>query len=676
MFSYGYLPELVETKIVEVPIKKGKNAGKMRKQKQPVYKLVEFGKEDLDEMLAQVEDEDVVLSAFNITMERSFWEFVGHKRLGWPSLEKYGIAKWEDTAAIAKANSMPNKLKDVAGELGIENQKDDAGHKAMMRISKPIAVSYANPYGRDLSPEKWTTVIEYCKQDVRTEEECASAMYPLESIGPNERRVWEIDQDMNHRGVRFDQEALKGAMRLIEESEDRLNDRARELSGDEELELSKRERVKDWIRGEGLAVDSLAKEFVEVLVKQDHGDDRINEMIMLYSEFNKTSVKKVYRADLMTRADGRARYTCQYYGASTGRWAGRGIQLQNLAKGSLLGDILDNYPKDVEPDYNAIAEDFCQAVMTGDYDYCNLMYGNPLELVSSSLRSLIQADPGKILLFTDYSSIEARVLAWIAGEKRMLEIFEAGLCVYKDMAGSVYKDKDPIADPQTMGKKDYRRHVGKAAILGLGYQMGAPKFHSELKKQGIDLDFEFVEGIVQTYRGVNMNIKNFWYNIERAAVAAVAEPGSVQSYRGVHFSKRTKLNQALLCKLPSGRMLVYPNAKLVDGRFDKKQVSYRGVDSLSGKKVFSWITTYGGKLTENIVQAVSRDIMAEALIRLEDEGPSTMDLLFTVHDEVVAQDDVDAADFKEMERLMCIRPEWAKTCPIAAEGDTGLRYRK
>lgn len=633
--------------------------------KVPIYETVEFGREDLDHLLEEVVKDDVIVSAFSISFERPIWEHVCHRRMGWPSLEKFGIKKWKDTMAIAKAHTLPGSLGDCAEALGLTEQKDKLGNKEMLQISKPKKPSKKDPHDRVWDPEKWRRVVDYCAQDVIVEQAIGEKLLPLDKIGPQEQAIWELDQEMNHDGIPIDRDTVVPALDVLSEAENRLNKKLQELTGREDITLSKRDPLIEWLSENGLNTNTVAKEFVEAYKDDPDLPEIVQEVLNVKYEGSKSGVKKIPRMEDMTRFDGRARYANQYYGASTGRWAGRGIQFQNLIKGKAANI------QDVD---KALACDLlAKAIRTGDYDVVDLLFGDPLEALSTVIRSLVYA-PGdnEKLIFSDYSAIEARGAAWVAGEQRMLELFATDQCVYKDMTGAIYG----IPNPQSMPKSDPRRQIGKQAVLGLGYGMGGLKFEESCQKAGIEIDLDFAEEVRRTYRETNAEIVQSWWDLDNAAVAAVKNPGVEYEARRCCFWKKPGDGSALFCQLPSGRRLIYFAAKIKQEKTPwgkmRDLVFYKGIDSQAASKKWGWNRMYGGKWMENVVQAVSRDIMVHAMLRLKELGHK---ILFTVHDEIVLLVD-QSVQCSTIEEIMCETPAWADGFPVAAEAEEGKRYRK
>jgi len=329
-----------------------------------------------------------------------------------------------------------------------------------------------------------------------------------------------------------------------------------------------------------------------------------------------------------------------YHGASTGRWSGKGVQFQNVPRGNLK-------PREVK--------DAIESIRDGTV---NLFYRDVPGVLSSCLRGMVQASPGKKLIVCDFAGIEARVLAWVAKERHLLETFRAGEDVYVKLASKIYNI------PQEDVSKD-QRFIGKTATLGLGYQMGPKRFVATVAKFGREITDKFGEDVVQTFRESNPNVTELWYKLDRAVRKVINKKDEVEH---INMLRIYRDGRYLNIDLPSGRKLSYYNPKLVlrENRFN---ISYMGVNSVTRK--WERLTSYGGKFCENVVQAIARDLLVSAMFRLEAAGYET---IFHVHDEVVIE--ADHGSIEEVNEIMCRVPKWAMYCPIDGEGYESERYRK
>lgn len=365
----------------------------------------------------------------------------------------------------------------------------------------------------------------------------------------------------------------------------------------------------------------------------------VSRALELKQSLSRTSIKK-YQAFLdKTSDDGRLRGSMLYHGATTGRWASTGNNLQNISRPAI---------KHV---------DSCiELLKLRDYEALELVFDDATEALVSCTRAMIKAPAGKVLYVADYASIEARVLAWLAGQNDTLEVFRGHGKIYEHAASQIYRVPVEQVDKE-------QRFVGKTAVLSLGYQGGPNAFIRMGQAYGVDIDAALAQRVVSQWRGSNKAIVKFWYDIETAAIDATLNPLSTLKVRGVKFRSD---RQFLFCQLPSGRLISYPYPKVVDD-----QLHFMGADRLTRK--WSEQTTYGGDLVQSITQATARDLLAAAMLRLEAAGYA---VVMSVHDEIVTEAPEDFGSVAEFCQLMCQLPEWAKGLPVSAEGYKAARYRK
>lgn len=373
-------------------------------------------------------------------------------------------------------------------------------------------------------------------------------------------------------------------------------------------------------------------------------NDTVKRAIALRLSLAKTPVKK-YEAFRMRTVGERVHGSLTYHSASTGRWASTGINLQNLPRPSFA-------------DTDTCIELFHHR----DPAAIDMIYGDTMEALSSCLRGMITAPEGKRLLVADYSAIEARVLAWLAGQEDVLAVFRSHGKLYEHTAAQIYRI--PI---DAVGKA--QRQIGKVAALALGYQGAVGAFQSMAGNYGLKVPDEQAEQIKDDWRNANQRIVKFWWDLDAAAIEAVKSGAQVSvGNKGIAFKVSGGF---LFCRLPSGRLLAYCQPRIAEGRFGNEQVTYMGVDSVSRKWTRQHI--YGGKWAENLTQAVARDLMAEAMLRIEKAG---YDVVLSVHDELLAEAPEGFGSLQEFEALMCELPPWAQGLPIAASGFESIRYRK
>ena len=442
---------------------------------------------------------------------------------------------------------------------------------------------------------------------------------------------------------------------LIEVSDARteeLNEQLMTTTGGWVEKVSKIRDMITWLKTEGVDTDSLSKQNMKAILESiEDADIPAAKVLSIRQAAAKSSISKLKKMLLWATHDRRLKNNVQYYGSHTGRWGGRGVQLQNLPRGNVSRKMFDMV---------------IEMINANRLHDIRVAFGEPLDVYASLIRGcLIPDDESHKLVAGDFAQIEARVNAWISGEDILLTEFESKGDPYKSLASTIFRK--PIA---SIGKDSFERFVGKCAVLGLGYQMGAQKFiDAVIALGGPRLDLAFTTDVVRIYRNLYTNIVNNWYEVERAAKTAIKVPSTLVKCGVLEFYATP---QVLLMRLPSGRSICYPSPRLIDApspRGISEKITYMGMCPF--KHQWTRLETYGGKLVENAVQGISRDILVEAMFRLED---SPFDTLFTVHDEIVTQSRSGTA--KELEELLIVRPDWAKRCPIAAEAWSGTRYGK
>lgn len=608
------------------------------------------------------------------------WVCAGNPVRAWNALFEFWVWGWKvpyvsarlhpeqlhDTMAQAAYWGLPLSL-DMAGEalpqLGV--RKDKEGSALMKRMARPrkVHADGTTEWWHETDPEKLTRLKEYCAQDVRTEMAIGDYLPPLPD---KERRVWLMDLRAQNRGVPFDWRlaGVMSGMARIEKS--RLDGEMSALTGGAVPSCQASTKLLAWVRGfSGFSgVDSLAKDRLPALIERasrDPGYATLRRALELRREAAKNSVAKLDAMRCYATRAGRMHGLTQYYGAfRTGRWAGRGPQVQNFPRGSVKDtDTLVDFLRDGG------------VPLREKIDGVPLLFGvSVMEALSSALRGCLwvpEADGS--FASVDFSQIEARVLAWLAGQEEILRAYRDGEDLYVVQAAAMF------GVPKGRVTKD-QRQLGKVAVLALGYQGGVGAFQTMARTYGLsNIPDHEADEIKVAWRETNPRIVGFWYDCERAAKRAVENPGQRFEVAGglVSFAVWPS-RDVLLCRLPSERMLVYRSPRLDpdpdrDGRWE---LTYEGVDQYTRK--WCRIGTYGGKLVENIVQAVARDLMAEALLRVEDEAPGAW-VLGSVHDEGLFQLARESA-FGEIERIMKTPPAWAQGLPLDASGYVGRRFKK
>lgn len=646
----------------------------------PVIGMKESRPAEVDELIAWIEEGGLV-EAHNASFEIAMWENQLVPKFGFLSIPE---SCWRCSAAKAAAHSLPRGLDDAlkalssgvaARLLGVPDEgihmgmpmKDKDGVLVMRKVSKPrkarkkeleIAARHKlkpKRYYWHESKVLYHKLFDYCRQDVLAEEALSES---LPDLSPAETTMFLMDKTINHRGFQLDRDAVDAALRLIAAEEKTLNGELAKLTRGKVKKATQRVQMIRWFESEGVHLEDTKSETIKALL--DDAGFCLNASasavrgLTLMKELGRSSTAKYAKMRDWMDDDGRVRGGLLYHGASTGRWSGSGVQPHNFVRGNVA---------DIEGLWHALKTGSRGAIAAFPTAKGQPI-GSVMDALANGLRGAIVAAPGSRLFVADYASIEARVLLWIANDEAGLDIFRSGRDIYCEMASAIYGRPITKADST-------ERQVGKAAILGLGYQMGWSKFQATAAKAGSILDDDFAKDVVNTYRQKFHRVKFLWYAQEEAACLAVKQPGKQ------HWAGRIRWkceDRFLYCILPSGRRLAYPDPELRDKTTPwgevKPSLTYKGINQLSHK--WERQTSYGGMLVENIVQAVSRDLMAESMLRIERTG--MYNVVLTVHDEILAESE--AGDIAQFNALMAKCPEWANGLPVAVEGWTGPRYKK
>lgn len=568
------------------------------------------------------------------------------------------LPQWRCTMLHGLYCGYPAGLDATGKALGIgEDKRKLATGKALIRYfcvpCKPSKVNGGRT--RNLprhDPDKWALFVEYNRQDVVTEMEIEQRLSGFPA--PNAVQAqWVTDQQINARGVAVDTALVEGALWCGGTVREALMGEAAELTG--LANPNSLPQVKAWLEEEtGGEVADLRKDTVSAMLERDLGSDKARRMLEIRRELGKTSTKKY---DAMTAAacgDGRLRGLMQFYGANrTGRWAGRIVQPQNLPRTYLPALPLAR-----------------ELVKERRLDALRYIYGSVPDTLSQLIRTAFVASPGRLLVDADFSAIEARVIAWLAGEEWVLEVFRTHGKIYEACAAQMFGV--PI-ETIAKGRENYNlRQKGKVATLALGYQ-GGPGALIAMGALNMGLTEDELPETVRRWRDANRKIVSFWYDVEEAAVTAIRE-GRPATVRGLRFARECDPGNSLdflSIQLPGGRKLYYAHPSIGANRFGRECITYQGMNQVSRK----WETTetYGGKLVENITQAVARDCLAEAIMRLEAAG---YPVVFHVHDEVVIDCPEDRAKLEDVVEIMAKPPAWAEGLPMGADGWVDAFYKK
>lgn len=583
-------------------------------------------------------DERIIKAAHNAAFERLCFRAEG-----------YDVAPefWRCTAIKSAYVGLPLALADVSKILGLGDKGKLSTGTALIRyFCGPVKATKVNG-GRtrnlpEHDPEKWEQFKQYCINDVEAEREIAHRLRSVK-VPASEWGAYALDQRINDRGVRLDMDLAARAIELDKRNKAALLQQAVKITGlDNPNSLP---QLKAWIyERTGLEITSLAKGAAENL--RDHvANEAVTEVLELRLQMSRTSVKKYEAMRSCVGSDGRARGLFQFYGAGrTGRWAGRLIQLQNLPR---------NYMEDLA--------EAREAVRTLGPDSFECLY-EVSDTLSQLIRTAIVPAPGHVFAVADFSAIEARVLAWLAGETWRLDVFRGHGKIYEASASRMFGVPLDEVGPELRSK-------GKVAELALGYQGGVGALKA-MGGESMGLSESDMQQIVDKWRESNSRIRSFWYALNKLAVACVKGNGK-QLHRptGIYFWTNPHTD-TLHIELPSGRALVYWKPRIYTNKFGQDAVQYMGTDGVTRKWVK--IGTYGGKLTENIVQAVARDLLLHSMQTVEAAG---FEVCMHVHDEIVAEIR-DASQFDTIIELMQRPPDWAEGFPLGAAGYTGDFYKK
>lgn len=573
------------------------------------------------------------LRAWNAGFERVLWREQLSKVYGFPEPM---LAQWWCTAAEAAAMALPRGLDQAAAVTGVKHQKDMAGYKLMRKMCIP------RTFTKEGAPVWWDDqpsiqrLGTYAKGDVEAERAIGKA---VRRLNPREREVFLLDQQMNDRGIMVDFHLVDKAQVMARAEIMKQNQLLDEATGGKVTKVTKVQKLKAWLAEQGLETKSLNKVALkELLDDKTSLSPEVQAALEARQEAAKSSVAKLDAMLDCVGHDDRCRGLLLYHGASTGRWSGKRVQPHNFPRGT-IPNVAQYIP--------GVLDGTCPAPR--------------LEIISSMLRSMIIAPEGSEFFCADFAAIEARVLAWVTGCELMLDQFRDGKPIYKEMASVI--EGIPVSEIQ---KPSREYQLGKNTILGCGFGMGWRHF---AETTGVD------EGTAKTavnaYRGTYPEVPMFWDAMNQAAINAVLNPGEVFNVNRIKFSQR---GAYLWMALPSKRSLAYHTPKVVDRPTPwgevRPAVEFSGMNSYSHQ--WERLATYGGSLTENCVQALARDLLADAMLRVEEAG---YPVVLTVHDEVVSEVDM-GRDFEHFMGLMKVCPTWAAGTPIDAEGWHGQRYRK
>ena len=581
-----------------------------------------------EEVMAALTDSEIIKTAYNANFERTCIASYLHL----PMLPE----QWRCSAVAASELGLPQTLAGVAEALGLQEQKDARGKALINYFSKPCKPTKVNG-GRtrnlpEHDPEKWQVFKDYCVQDVAVERAIKKkiARFPMVA---SEQKLWEVDQHILDCGVAADAVLANNAIIYNETHKEDCRQQLQKITGLENVNSVA--QLKRWIEDRtGEEVPSLDKKSLKALMNST-SDDLLKKVLHLRAEMAKTSVAKYEAVQRSICRDGRVRGILQFYGANrTGRWAGRILQVQNLPQ---------NHLQDLD-----LARDL---VRYGEYDIFSMLFPVP-QTLSELIRTVLVPSEGCRFIVSDFSAIEARVIAYLADEKWRLGVFEEGGDIYCASASQMFKV--PVVKH---GVNGHLRQKGKIAELALGYG-GSTAALTSMGALEMGLTEDELPELVDMWRTSNPAIVRFWRTVQDAAMDAIRGiPRKLP--HGISFVREAGI---LFIGLPSGRRIAYVKPEIGENRFGGKSITYMGMDQTSKK--WTRLETWGGKLVENIVQAFARDCLAENIVKLDTAGYK---VVFHVHDEVVLDEPKDYSSAKEVAALMGQPISWAPGLPLNAD---------
>jgi DNA polymerase len=550
----------------------------------------------------------------------------------WPQLT---LEQADCTSARASAMALPASLGMLGEALSVEIKKSPTGTRLITKMCKP-------PF--QTGPALMAEMAEYCGYDVASMREIDKRLMPL---SPSEREVWLVNSKINQRGLRVDYELINNSIFISGQEDLRLIEITEAKWGLNGTALRSPKQMLEFCAKHGEELPNLSK---ATLATATIKSPEVQEVLDIRAQVCKSSIKKFYAMMLRMCDDERIRGNHVYHRATTGRFAGSGMQVQNLPR-----------PQLKDPD--AVAD---YVVAHGKLpDDTGL---NAKDAVSSLLRSAIIPEEGHEFYCADYSAIESRVLFWLADEQKGLDVYREGLDLYCVTASNIF------GYPINKREHSHERSIGKVAVLSCGYGGGKIAFQGMCDSMGVDLDGRDPQTIVNAYRDGFVKVKRFWDDCEQACIEAILQPGITMHLRNVAFKYSTK-RQALACRLPSGRLIQWPFASVdKEGKTPwgstATQVTYMGTN-LAHK----WVQqrTYGGDIAQSLTQAVARDMLTDAMVRIEKAG---FPVVLHVHDEIMVEMPEGANRYNEFEEIMSTPATWATDCPIAVAGFKAKRYQK
>ena len=590
-------------------------------------------------IVSALSDPTITKWAFNAQFERICLS----RFLGFPTGTYLDPTGWHCTMVWSATLGLPLSLEGAGAVLGLEKQKLQEGKNLIKYFCVPCAATKANGGRRRNLPqhdtEKWELFKAYNKRDVETEI-CIQEKLSKFPVSDTEWDNYRLDQIINDRGITLDMDFVKQAICCDVVTKTRLRSLMQNLTNLENPNSV--QQMKEWLADNGLETDTLGKAAVAELIGT--APPNLGEVLSLRQELAKSSVKKYTSMENVVGSDSRARGLIQFYGANrTGRYAGRLIQVQNLPQNHL-------------PDL----EDARNLIKAGLFDAVDMLYDSTSSVLSELIRTAFVPKAGSHFIVADFSAIEARIIAWFAGEKWRMSVFENGGDIYCASASQMFHV--PV---EKNGVNGHLRQKGKIAELALGYggSVGALKAMGALQMGVLE---DELQPLVTAWRQSNPRIVKLWWDVDKAAMTAVRQKTATETH-GTRFTYQSGM---LFITLPSGRNLVYVKPRIGVNQFGSDAITYEGV---GGTKKWERIESYGPKFVENIVQATARDILAEAMLRLSASG---FEIVMHVHDEAVLEVPTGISSIDEVCQIMAEKPKWANGLLLSADGYECEFYKK
>ena len=604
-------------------------------------------------------DENIIKTAFNANFERV-------------CLSKYfntylSPKMFRCTQVHALYLGLPHGLENVAKSLRLKEQKLEEGKSLIRFFNKRENLDLLTSNNENIKKgevlKKYEEFKKYCINDVRVERSIRKVLEKVK-LPESEQKLWQLDQEINDRGVLVDSKLLNNAIYYDNYFKNILIEKLKTITNINNPKSNN--QMKDYLNSLGLNVNSLSKESVESLlnsdeVKKNPHYEKIKEVLHLRKMLNKTSTKKYESMKRCMCDDERIRGLFQFYGANrTGRWAGRLVQVQNLPQNKInnLEKVREKIRNDIIKDFPSRKKEFNKNLNLNLYNNENLS-----SLLSQLIRTTFIPKKNHRFIIADFSAIEARIIAYLSNEKWRIDVFNTHGKIYEASASKMFK-----VDIDEITKESELRQKGKIAELALGYQGGVGALVS-MGAYNMNLcESELIE-IVKAFRSSNPNIVKLWNNAQKAFIEAVKNKSVVHIDKNISFIYEGNI---LFIKLPSGRRLSYIRPKIdYDNIFNKYIITYEGIDPTTKKS--KRLTTYGGKLVENIVQAIARDVLAQAMMNLKNHG---FNIVMHVHDEIVLEVENGVSSVEEVCEIMCKENKYLKGLKLKADGFESKYYKK